>query len=190
MKQAAGLAIPMFTAGIVATQAREMMKGNAPLSFDFTEDSTLLERAFQRSGITAIFAPFIDPFVETQFQAIYENSTNNRNLQNDYEREVLGPSISSMIDVMSGAGSTVASVFTKKEDFKKSAFGFTRDLGAMFLPNGLGFSKLQKYLLYDVLEQNLLPKEYKKRKRRDKKLAIKQRDKKATNILEWADRIN
>lgn len=190
MKQTAGLAIPMFAAGVIATQAREIMKGNAPLSFDFTEDSTLLERAYQRSGITAMFAPLFDPLITEQISAIYNDSANKRNLQNDYEREILGPSISSMINVLSGASSTVSSVFTEKEDFKKNAFGFTRDLGAMFLPNGLGFSKLQKYLLYDVLEQNLLPKEYKKRKRREKKLAIKQRDKKATNILEWADRIN
>ena len=78
MKQAAGLAIPMFTAGVVATQAREILKGNAPLSFDFTEDSTLLERAYQRSGITAILAPFIDPFITEQISAIYNDSANKK----------------------------------------------------------------------------------------------------------------
>ena len=187
MKQAAGLAIPMFTAGIIATQVREMAKGNAPLSFD---SSDLYERAYTRSGITAILAPLLDPFVEAQVSAMYNDSVNKRGLQNDYERELLGPALSSLLGVVTGFSGMTQSLVTEKEDFKKNLFGFTRDLSSLMLPNGVPFSLLNKYLLYDVMEQNLLPKEYKKRKRREKKQNKETRSKGAKNFLEWTDRIN
>jgi hypothetical protein len=185
-KQALGLTIPMLTAAFIATQAREIAKGKAPIS-DFP---TLFERSWARSGITALAAPFLDPFVETAFTATYDQSRNKSSLQDDLEREILGPSISSLTNVVTGGVSMLGAAISPKEDFAKAAFGFTRDMGALLLPNGVPFSYLNNYLMYDVLEKNLLPKQYKKRQKREKRKAKDQRMFKAKDVFQWADRLD
>lgn len=185
-KQALGMSLVMFPAAIIATQAREIGKGKAPIS----DIPTLFERSWARSGVTAFVAPFLDPIAESVFTGLYDQSKNKSSLQDDLERDLLGPSISALTDVVTGATSMAGAAVSPKEDFAKSAFGFTRDMGALLIPNGVPFSYLNNYLMYDVLEKNLLPKQYKKRQKKDKRRAKDQRMFKAKDVFQWADRLD
>ena len=44
--------------------------------------------------------------------------------------------------------------------------------------------------MYDVLEKNLLPKDYKKRQKREKRKAKDTRMFKAKDVFQWADRLD
>ena len=171
---------------MIATQAREIGKGKAPIS----DIPTLFERSWARSGVTAVVAPFLDPIAESVFTGLYDQSRNKSSLQGDLERELLGPSISALTNVVTSGYSMAGAAVSPKEDFAKAAFGFTRDMSSLLIPNGIPFSYLNNYLMYDVLEKNLLPKDYKKRQKREKRKAKDQRMFKAKDVFQWADRLD
>jgi hypothetical protein len=180
---------PLIVAGLVATQAREILKGNAPLAFG----PDLWARSWTRSGITgwATFFMF-DEFIENQINAFYPESRQNtkKEIIESFVRDILGPSFSEMINLGSSVSTFVSEGIRTtqgdpKADIGKKGYYTFRDVVNFAAPNGFPFSYILKYLMFNNLEKAFLPEVYYKREKNETKRMLKERAGGNRTAIQW-----
>ena len=189
MQTAAYMVVPMFIAGIAATQAREMLKNKAPMQFG----PELFGRAWTRTGVSGWLTFFMfDDLVEQGINAFYPETKNDtkRNIIDSYTRDILGPAFSEMVNLAGSGielfGETIATaVDDPKADLGKQSFYTLKDLVKTVAPNGFPMSAFVQWLMYDVLEKSFHPDVYYKRERRNTKRMLNERVGGKGSAIEW-----
>jgi hypothetical protein len=181
----------MLVGALLSSQAREILKGNAPLKWG----PDLWGRAWSRSGISGWGSVvFFDDLVEDTINAFYPETKKetSRSIGNSLVRDILGPGFTEIIDNISGISSSFLTGIRSltgdpKADFGKSAFYTLRDLLGVVSPNGFPMSLFIQWLMYDTLEKSFYPEIYYKREKRNTKKIIDQRSKGSKNFVEWIE---
>jgi hypothetical protein len=183
------MVVPMYIAGLAATQAREILKNKAPLQMG----PELYGRAWTRTGVSGWLTFFMfDDLIEQGINSFYPETKNDtkRNIVNSYTRDVLGPSFSEMIN-MGGSfieliGETISTaVDDPKADLGKQSFYTFKDIVKTVAPNGFPMSAFVQWLMYDILEKSIHPDLYYKRERKNTKRMMNERAGGNKTAIQW-----